>query len=53
VSDDGLNVHLVVDGMKIGSIHELKLPGVKSAKDSSKGLLHPIAWYTLWNIPKK
>ena len=22
-------------------------------KDSSKALLHPIAWYTLWNIPKK
>src|SRR4051812_38223086 len=53
VSDDGLKVHLVVDGLKPGNIHELKLPGVKSAKDNSKGLLHPIAWYTLWSIPAK
>ncbi len=52
VSDDGLKVHLVIDGMAIGSIHDLKLPGVKSAKDATVGLLHPQAWYTLWKIPK-
>ena len=51
VSDDGLKVRLVVDGMKIGSIHELKLDGVRSAKDAKLALLHPVAWYTLWNIP--
>ena len=51
VSDDGLKVKLAVDGMQIGHLHELTLPGVRSAKDSTLGLLHPVAWYTLWNIP--
>lgn len=50
VSDDGLKVSLKVGGRKIGNVHELKLSNVKSARGGS--LLHPIAWYTLWNIPK-
>jgi hypothetical protein len=50
VSQDGMKVSLKVDGRKIGNVHELKLDNVKSAKGGS--LLHPTAWYTLWNIPK-
>jgi glucose/arabinose dehydrogenase len=51
VSNDGLHVRLVVDGLVIGSVHELKLPGIRSAGDNAP-LVHPIAYYTLWNIPK-
>lgn len=51
VSDDGLRVRLVVDGLEVGHIHELKLDGIKSASKGSS-LLHPIAYYTLWNVPK-
>jgi glucose/arabinose dehydrogenase len=50
VSDDGLRARLTVDGCQVGHIHELKLPGVRSA--SGRALLHPVAWYTLWNVPK-
>jgi hypothetical protein len=49
VSDDGLRVTLGVDNLKIGSIHELKLAGVKSVE--GKGLLHDTGWYTLWQLP--
>jgi glucose/arabinose dehydrogenase len=52
VSDDGLHVRLTVEGLEIGHIHELKLDGVRSASGNSPAL-HPIAWYTLWNIPKQ
>lgn len=50
VADDGRSVKLVVDGLQIGSVHELHLDGVKSPK--GVGLLHPVAYYTLWSIPK-
>jgi hypothetical protein len=40
-----------VDGLQIGHIHDLQLPGVKSA-ETGKGLLHPSAYYTLWSLPK-
>ena len=50
VSDDGLRVRLILDGLQIGHIHELKLDGVRAATSHSP-LLHPIAWYTLWNLP--
>ena len=48
---DGLSVRLKIDGLQIGHIHDLQLPGVKSV-ESGKGLLHPSAYYTLWNLPK-
>lgn len=51
VSDDRKSVRLKVDGREIGHIHELTLPGVRTA-DGRRPLLHPIAYYTLWNIPK-
>ena len=43
------SVRLKVDGLQIGHIHDLQLPGVKSA-ETGKGLLHPSAYYTLWNL---
>ena len=43
---------LEVDGLKIGSIHHLKMDALRS-KEADKPLLHPEAWYTLWNIPEK
>lgn len=46
---DGLSVRLKIDGLQIGHIHDLQLPGVKSAE--GKGLLHPSAYYTLWSLP--
>lgn len=50
VSDDGKSVKLAVDGLQIGHVHELHLDGVKSP--AGIGLLHPVAYYTLWEIPR-
>ena len=50
VSKDGLRVTLVVDGLQIGHVHELALPGVASSAKALP-LLHPIAYYTLWSLP--
>jgi hypothetical protein len=50
-SEDGLRARIVLDEMKIGNIHELKMAGVRSAE--GKPLLHPAGWYTLWNLPKE
>jgi glucose/arabinose dehydrogenase len=52
VAEDGRSVRLTVDGLQIGHVHELKLPGVRSAGRNGP-LLHPVAYYTLWNIPKR
>jgi glucose/arabinose dehydrogenase len=50
VAADGKSMKIVVDGMKVGSIHELHLDGIRSP--AGVPLLHPIAYYTLWEIPK-
>lgn len=50
VSADGLRARLVVEGLRIGSIHDLQMAGVRSA--SGEKLLHDQAYYTLWNLPK-
>jgi hypothetical protein len=50
VSEDGKRVRLTVEGMKIGSIHELHADKLTSAVGGK--LLHPLAYYTLWAIPK-
>ncbi len=50
-SGDGLRARIVLDEMKIGDIHELKMAGVRSA--DGKPLLHPAGWYTLWSLPKE
>ncbi len=49
VSADKKSVRLVIDGLVEGHIHELHLPGVKSAKGAA--LLHDAAYYTLNKIP--
>lgn len=46
---DGKSVRLKIEGLQIGHIHDLQLPGLKSAE--GKGLLHPSAYYTLWTLP--
>ncbi|MBL8819015.1 MAG: hypothetical protein JNL58_23500 [Planctomyces sp.] len=51
VSDDGLQVHLVIDGLKRGHVHELQASGVRSR--GGNPLLHSLAYYTLNSIPKE
>ncbi|HLW67039.1 MAG TPA: hypothetical protein VKS79_17125 [Gemmataceae bacterium] len=48
---DQKSVRLYIDGLMEGHIHDLKLPGVKSADGAP--LLHPQAYYTLNYVPKK
>ena len=47
---DGKSVHLKLDALATGHVHELKLPGVRSAQGLP--LLHKEAYYTLNTIPK-
>ena len=51
VSSDRKSVYLKINGLIKGNIHELNLPGVKSADD--KSLLHAVGYYTLNEIPGK
>ena len=51
VSADKKSVRLTIDPLTKGHIHELHLDGVKSA--TGQPLLHPVAYYTLNEIPKK
>lgn len=51
VSKDGLSARLIVDGLQEGHVHELHLPGVRSA--TGQPLLHDAAYYTLNYIPPK
>lgn len=49
VSDDALSVHLKVDGLQRGHVHELHANGVRSAQGLP--LLHQEAYYTLMYFP--
>ncbi|MDO6810693.1 sulfocyanin-like copper-binding protein [Zobellia galactanivorans] len=49
VSDDGRSVKLTVKGMRLGFIHQLKIPDLK-AKSGEK-LLHDTGYYTLNEVP--
>jgi len=51
VSDDGLKVRLVADSLREKYIHEIKLNDKIVSADSSYTVLHPVAYYTLNNIP--
>lgn len=51
VSSDGLKARLVVDNLRQNYIHQLTLEGVR-ATEGSHSLIHPIAYYTLNNIPE-
>jgi len=49
VAPDGRSARLVIDGLMEGHVHELHLPGVRSA--AGQPVLHPDAYYTLNQIP--
>jgi hypothetical protein len=51
VAGDNRSVRLTIDGLKEGHVHELQLPGVRSA--DGLPLLHKAAYYTLNYIPAK
>ncbi|MCC9137590.1 c-type cytochrome [Pontibacter silvestris] len=50
LSDDGMKARIVVDGLREGYIHLLKLDGVR-AKENYYTLVHPFGYYTLNSIP--
>jgi azurin/glucose/arabinose dehydrogenase len=49
VSEDGLRARLVVDGVRQGYIHEIRMAGVRAADGTP--LLHDVGYYTLNRIP--
>lgn len=51
VSDDGKSVRIYVNSLAEGHVHELHLPGIRSA-GSSLPLLHDVLYYTLNYMPK-
>ncbi|MES2874911.1 MAG: c-type cytochrome [Bacteroidota bacterium] len=51
LSADGMKVRLIVDNLRRHYIHTLKLEGVRE-KQNFYSLVHPVAYYTLNNIPE-
>lgn len=51
LSADGRKARLVVDKLRQNYIHQLTIDGVR-ATEGSHSLVHPIAYYTLNNIPE-
>ncbi|WP_375444493.1 hypothetical protein [uncultured Fibrella sp.] len=51
LSDDGMRARIVVDNLRKNYIHQLTLDGVRS-EEGTYSLVHPIAYYTLNNIPE-
>lgn len=51
VSEDGMRARVIVDNLRKGYIHHIKLDGVR-AKDNYYSLVHPTGYYTLNNIPE-
>lgn len=51
VSEDGMKARIVVDNLRRYYIHNITLNGVRE-RDNSYSLVHPIAYYTLNNIPE-
>src|SRR5690606_31042981 len=49
VSEDGLSVKLTVHGMRLGFIHQLEIPTLKST--TGELLLHNTGYYTLNEVP--
>lgn len=49
VSPDGFHVRLVVDSLREGYVHEIKMTGVRS--NAGAPLLHDFGYYTLNRIP--
>ena len=54
VSEDGLKVKLKIEGLVVGSIHELHMTGLRKAGEAKPmPLLHPVVYYTVWNLQEK
>jgi hypothetical protein len=51
VGSDAKSVRLKITPLTQGLVHQLHLPGMKSAE--GQPLLHPVSYYTLNEIPKK
>ena len=51
VSEDGMKARIIVGDLRKYYIHQLTLDGVRGA-EGSYSLVHPIAYYTLNNIPE-
>jgi hypothetical protein len=51
VAPDGLSAELLVDPLRAGYVHELKVAGLRSR--SGEPLAHELAYYTLNRIPKE
>jgi cytochrome c551/c552 len=51
VSDDGMKVRIIVDGLRQYYIHNITLEGIRD-KEDAYSLVHPTAYYTLNNIPQ-
>jgi azurin/glucose/arabinose dehydrogenase len=49
VSPDGRSARLVVDGLRLGYVHEIRMRGVRSTAGSP--LLHDVGYYTLNRVP--
>lgn len=49
VAPDSLSVRLAVACLREGYVHEIKAPGLRTA--SGDALLHPVAYYTMNQIP--
>ncbi|MCC8409740.1 cupredoxin domain-containing protein [Mucilaginibacter sp. UR6-1] len=52
VSEDGTKVRLVIDGLREKYVHEITLDDKIVSADSAAKVLHPVAYYTLNNIPE-
>lgn len=50
VSDDGMKARIIVDQLRRYYIHTLTLNGIQD-QETSNSLVHPVAYYTLNNIP--
>ncbi len=50
VSDDRMKVRVVVGNLRPYYLHEISVGGIRSA-EGSQPVLHPVAYYTLNNIP--
>jgi uncharacterized cupredoxin-like copper-binding protein len=51
VAADGLSVRIAAHCLREGYIHEIKLPGIRSAA-GAETILHPALYYTLNRIPE-
>lgn len=49
VSEDGMKARLYISGIRLGYIHEIKAPGVRSSSGNS--LVHDFGYYTLNRFP--